>query len=781
MKTKKTALVSALTALALLLAAVSGFPECGKREEKAPEPPAGDESLVKTGIFTAQDLPMPDGMSFNERIVPFWDPEERTLTFCASETISVDFEDGTFSESEVLYLVTSDAEEVRSKVPLPDMNGEFPTAGTIGEKEAVLVLGTDDRSYRILLYDRESGESSASGVVNALFPHRVLGIAGALLDRDENGEERIAVLSQEEAVFFDRRWTVKSAAPLPSGMTGTSLFRTPSGTILAGIYDGGGESGCAVYDRKAASFGEPLSGVWDPVPCAAGFDYCSSGEAGVYGYSLSGGEPVLLLNSLNSDLRGSGQLWFAADADTLLYSGSDAVYSGPFRPGPIEHKPVLCLHGEDVDISDAAILHLAYANCGLTGAVLSAVADFNRTRADCQIVLDDYSDPSFATDGSQRLAMDMVTGVFQPDILIGDTYAPYLTAAAEKGLYTDLSPYLEKDPLVNRDNLFGSVLRLFDDGSGGIWGLAPFVSVRAELSTPDNLGPFAEKGYWTMAEMIDYIESLPDGTVFAEGFTQSSMVNYLCRADACLAYIDGDRCSFDSPEFVRSLNFLASLPDEEELRKTSPIAGLDESQLTEAYRDGRIRTVSGFFGSIIDFSRLELKFGRKDWVPIGSPVSEQRAGAGIGVSAGHMFLIASTCSLPDAAWDLCRMFFTDKEGQAGLPALRSMLDSMAEDYLGREYIWFYGRGGKWSMGEGTITAEDRMQPNVSGVFSEEDLGKMKDILDSSGTPLIRTLRIGEIQSILREELSAFLGGVGSAEDCAGKIQSRVSIWLSENR
>ena len=334
---------------------------------------------------------------------------------------------------------------------------------------------------------------------------------------------------------------------------------------------------------------------------------------------------------------------------------------------------------------------------------------------------------------------------------------------------------------MNRDNLFGSVLRLFDDGSGGIWGLAPFVSVRAELSTPDNLGPFAEKGYWTMAEMIGYIESLPDGTVFAEGFTQSSMVNYLCRADACLAYIDGDRCSFDSPEFVRVLNFLKALPDEEELRKTSPIAGFDESQLTEAYRDGRIRTASGSFGSIIDFSRLELKFGRKDWVPIGSPVSEERAGAGIGVSAGHMFLIASTCSLQDAAWDLCRMFFTDEEGQAGLPALRSMLDSMAEDYLGREYIWFYGRGGKWRMGEGTITAEDRMQPNVSGVFSEEDLGKMKDILDSSGTPLIRTLRIGEIQSILREELSAFLGGVGSAEDCAGKIQSRVSIWLSENR
>ena len=250
MKTKKTALVSALTALALLLAAVSGFPGCGTREEKAPEPPAGDESLVKTGIFTAQDLPMPDGMSFNERIVPFWDPEERTLTFCASETISVDFEDGTFSESEVLYLVTSDAEAVRSKVPLPDTSGDFPTAGTIGEKEAVLVLGTDDRSYRILLFDRERGESSESSAVNSLFPHKVLGICGAVLDRDADGGEQIAVLSQEELVFFECReqsrtesWAVIGASPLPAGAQGESLFRTSSGTILARIYDGGGEGG----------------------------------------------------------------------------------------------------------------------------------------------------------------------------------------------------------------------------------------------------------------------------------------------------------------------------------------------------------------------------------------------------------------------------------------------------------------------------------------------------------------------------------------------------------
>ena len=41
--------------------------------------------------------------------------------------------------------------------------------------------------------------------------------------------------------------------------------------------------------------------------------------------------------------------------------------------------------------------------------------------------------------------------------------------------------------------------------------------------------------------------------------------------------------------------------------------------------------------------------------------------------------------------------------------------------------------------------------------------------------------IKEIRDILTEETSAFLDGIGTAEDCAGKIQSRVSIWLAEHK
>ena len=63
----------------------------------------------------------------------------------------------------------------------------------------------------------------------------------------------------------------------------------------------------------------------------------------------------------------------------------------------------------------------------------------------------------------------------------------------------------------------------------------------------------------------------------------------------------------------------------------------------------------------------------------------------------------------------------------------------------------------------------------------EDFARFEAFLDNdAGYPL--TERISpEINEIIEEEISAFFAGVGSAEDCAKKIQSRVSIWLAEHR
>ena len=69
----------------------------------------------------------------------------------------------------------------------------------------------------------------------------------------------------------------------------------------------------------------------------------------------------------------------------------------------------------------------------------------------------------------------------------------------------------------------------------------------------------------------------------------------------------------------------------------------------------------------------------------------------------------------------------------------------------------------------TVEPPDEEQHERKRRWLEEAGGRAIDLLPP------------EVNELIREEISAYLGGVGTAEECAKKIQSRVSIWLAENK
>jgi len=79
-----------------------------------------------------------------------------------------------------------------------------------------------------------------------------------------------------------------------------------------------------------------------------------------------------------------------------------------------------------------------------------------------------------------------------------------------------------------------------------------------------------------------------------------------------------------------------------------------------------------------------------------------------------------------------------------------------------------------------VTGSDLPYPGIVSDYTPEDAAKMEAILDSVGMPLLSVWKT-DVREIIGEELSAFLAGVGTPEDCAAKIQSRVSLWLAEKR
>ena len=57
---------------------------------------------------------------------------------------------------------------------------------------------------------------------------------------------------------------------------------------------------------------------------------------------------------------------------------------------------------------------------------------------------------------------------------------------------------------------------------------------------------------------------------------------------------------------------------------------------------------------------------------------------------------------------------------------------------------------------------------------------IRKYLDDEGMPILEKTP-DSIKEIVMEELSALRKGHGDAKECAQKIQSRASIWVSEHR
>ena len=74
---------------------------------------------------------------------------------------------------------------------------------------------------------------------------------------------------------------------------------------------------------------------------------------------------------------------------------------------------------------------------------------------------------------------------------------------------------------------------------------------------------------------------------------------------------------------------------------------------------------------------------------------------------------------------------------------------------------------------------DRADIHSIRPLTEEEYAGLYDILDHAGSPILEDTP-EDVWNIVNEEMSAFLSGMGTAEDCAKKIQSRVEIWLAEH-
>ncbi|MBE6725791.1 MAG: hypothetical protein E7576_11480 [Ruminococcaceae bacterium] len=548
-----------------------------------------------------------------------------------------------------------------------------------------------------------------------------------------------------------------------------------------------------------------LNGSTDQIFFGPGADYYGLDREGIY--AARDGEIVRLMNRQNSGLSGTVfPIEAAAPEVFILVVMTDS--------GEGENSISLYRSAGDIDLSTVRVIEIASTMYYLSQELEMKIAKYNREHPETRVVVTVAVNDSVPFEERfDRLCFDLGNGFYKPDIILSSNNAnpPKLfDTVLGKHLYRDLTPYLEKDPDVKLDDLFGMVRSYFTDKDGGLWGITPTFRLRAPTGRSDILGKYAQKGHWTLEEELDFLGSLPKGTVGIHELTQANWQRNLLGPSGFNRWIDYDAatCHFDREDFGRLLRYLSTLPKdyEEYERRAGFWAGVSSEEKYRyyvPYQNGEIALTNENLDGVMSFYSTREKFGTaggntdETLCHIGFP-TENGLDA-VEFSTDSLCILTSYCSDPDAAWDVIRSLFGDPESFGGgingdvnaiffnysFSSLKSVFDGQAKIFD----TYFIER----AVLPGDPFPSSLVLPRAAGsiptptrggqviVYDRDFIGGIRSLLDNAACSPYIDYTPAEIKDIIFEEVSAYLGGGADADRCVKNIQSRVSIWLAENR
>ncbi len=733
---------------------------CKKQETgAAPEPSAE----ILTGIFTETTVSTESGTRMCYGVTPRFDPASQVCeVFCQTQEEREENGEIFLSYRSFLCSFTSGGELLGTEeITLPD-DGAVVSLGTVKE-DAVYVLLSSVRQDTLVRLDRSDGAAVSEELRSYFEESRVCFFAA-----DKDG--LLYVSDGEATAVFDGTFKLLHRIAHPTEIT--SMARGADGLVRA-VSGRGGKSVVLTLDgdEESETISFPDDGRHTLIPSATGMPLVSffyeNGHALLAAREENGALIEReILNFTNSGISGLGAAQSGYTVQTGLCSSAmltEDLFLSADCDASLHASPVLWRKGDDVHTDEIRILTLAHTET-LPPRMVTQLTDFNRSHPEVQIVAVDYTqyiDPQSLDAQEGQLVFDILNSGFRPDIIMtsADPGAPLSerrvpVQLTERNLAIDLTPYLSADPEIGFEELFGCVPRLFDDGRGGIWGVTPAIQIDTLLLSPALKDSLRRQDGWTFREMTDLFDALPEDAdgVFMQN--QSWAVwpwNILPRGYVDFMGKDGD--GFLSDDFLAYLAFLNDLPKDLNGWYATPhgSTATDYREKERAFMNGEIAADRGLLRAMADTTVQD--WYREEILLIGYPAD---GFSGIRVSTECAFIITAFADDPDLCFEAVKAFFTpgtyDFNNGANNP-----IPSTKSHYL-------------------EVRAEFRGEE----AGADEATEWFFDILDGAGVPYLSGTPQA-VHDIAVEEITAYLEGMGSAEDCAAKIASRVGLWAAERR
>lgn len=396
-----------------------------------------------------------------------------------------------------------------------------------------------------------------------------------------------------------------------------------------------------------------------------------------------------------------------------------------------------------------------------------------------------FSEESMSFD-ADRLRMDMISGN-APDIILFNTLLPIDTFNTE--IFCDLYEFIDNDPDISREDFIPNI-REGMERNGRLVMLAPNFSFSTIL---------AKSGYegvrenWSIDDMITAYENTPEDMDF---FTDEEIYlrdKYFTDAANTGFFIDYDKgeCYFDSPEYIKLLNFFndnnIGLKWSEYTQITGEVFSDDHTfDILNGKRFVEFESSYNihWFGSLFTKHRGDYE---DKMVVAGFPYDGVENGSFI--SFGNCYGIMENSPHKEGAWEFLRYFLSDEYNNApqnyySFSVIEKHFDRTADMTMDKFITFKCDDNGRVIEGEmeekewryevhnneGQLVIDKEIAP-----FTQEECDYYKNIVKNA-----KILRYDNtVSQIIREETMPFFEGECTAEKAVEIIQNRVSIYLSE--
>ena len=417
----------------------------------------------------------------------------------------------------------------------------------------------------------------------------------------------------------------------------------------------------------------------------------------------------------------------------------------------------------------------------------AAVVDFNRRSEKYRIEIKqfyDYTGGQDYLDGLVNLNNAIVSNNC-PDII--DLTGLEVEKLAAKGVFEDLSLYLEKSSLLGREDILESILDAYT-----LEGTLTAIPLRFSVLTA--VGSAAELygiERWTIEDVIAFCEAHPGAELF-DNATKSSVMTYLmnCSQDTFIDWSTGE-CRFDTDLFKHLLEFVNSFPDEVqqngEMQSGMFIMEMESGSgqsIQERVQKGEVLLEKGYVSNM-NYGQLYREMFGSDVVFIGYPTADGESGHYVPVSS-YAYAISSKSENKEGAWEFIESFLMQDEGRftIGFPTLKNKLETEIKKALNSGYVLDdNGAPVLGEDGEPIVNTDPEIYWYSGWTYTyrpstQEEIDLVLKVLNEvrlepeSGV---------EIMNIINEEAEAFYAGQKTVDQVTEVIQRRVSLYVNENR